>query len=96
MIKDNEQEIKNIPTEKWNFCYSGSLCNILVIISCASLWHMECKKVKNVPRIRKSFNLKLDVCLFRLKKSHSRRKLKNCASKLDTLMLQLTRKVIRN
>ena len=64
IIKDNEQEIKVLPNDKYNFYNSVPLCNILSISAHEPLWHMARIKAKDVSKKTENSNLKLGVCLF--------------------------------
>ena len=63
MIKDNEQENKVLPTEKWNFCHSVQPRKILIINSHAPLCHMTQKTVKYVSKNNKKFQFQVE-CMY--------------------------------
>ena len=50
MIKDNEQEINVLQNDKYSFCYSVPICNILIMNDHAPFWHMSRKKAKYSPK----------------------------------------------
>ena len=63
LIEDNEQESKVLPNDKCDFCNSAPLCYIFSMDSCAQLWHMACKILKDGSKSTGSYNFELYVCL---------------------------------
>ena len=85
-----------LPTYRWIFYHSVTLCNILSLNSCAPLWHFACKKMEYVSNNKRNFQFQVGYMSFlTLKKGIQGEIIKTYATRFDTLTSQAIIRVIK-